>query len=54
MASSQDHYCQSEIEEMTVLKNADFTVQAATCLVFVALNEFGVVCVSGVYVCVCV
>lgn len=42
MAASQDHYCQREIEEMTVLRNVDFSVQAVTWLVFVTLNEFGV------------
>lgn len=42
MAASQDHYCQREIEEMTVLRNVDLSVQAVTWLVFVTLNEFGV------------
>lgn len=43
MALSQDHYRQGEIEEMTVLRNVDFSVQAVTHSVFVGLNEFGVV-----------
>ena len=53
MAASQDHYCRGEIEEMTVLRNVDFSVQAVTCLVFVTLNEFGVVWSVCVCVCVC-
>lgn len=50
MAASRDHYCRREIEEMTVLRNVDFSVQAVPCLVFVTLNEFGVVCAR---VCMC-
>ncbi|KAK2909725.1 hypothetical protein Q8A73_007440 [Channa argus] len=42
MAASRDHYCQGEIEEMTVVRNVEFSVQAVASLVFVTLNEFGV------------
>ena len=45
MVLYQDHYCRREIEEMTVLSNVDFSVQAVTCLVFVTVNEFVCVCV---------
>lgn len=47
-SASQDHYCQCEIEEMTVLRDVDFFLQAVTCLVFVTLNEF-----RGRVECVC-
>lgn len=52
MAASQDHYCQCEIEEMTVVRNVGFSMQAVTSLVFVTLNEFGVVWSECVCVCV--
>lgn len=55
MAPSQDHYCRGKIEEMTLMRDADFSAQAVTCLVFVTqmafLGEAGVV---GSYECVCV